>query len=254
MPCTRCRLMGLPKPAFLLRVLAAAHSVGCQRYRYYISHVLLQHRSDAAGSLPRIPAPAIETLVADRVARLLSAAVNRDPASIAESVQKTIRRIEVSNRQVTLLVDRGVVVSLEAAQHRLGKEDKVTDSGETLTIAIPIRLKAWGGEVVIEGPNGALVSDATNRDQSLIDALVRAHEWRDLMASGKAKSFRAVARQVGCTEGYVRQIVELSFLAPKLTASILRGTQPRHVTVDRLVRQPIPLSWREQRRALGLAG
>jgi hypothetical protein len=47
--------------------------------------------------------------------------------------------------------------------------------------------------------------------------------------------------------------VELAFLAPEITASILRGAQPRLLTVDRLVRQPIPLSWKQQRVLFGLA-
>lgn len=107
---------------------------------------------------------------------------------------------------------------------------------------------------MIEGPNGAAPTAASHMDRNLIKAIARAFEWRDLLASGKAKSFRAIARQAGFTEGYVRQIVDLAFLPPEIVGAILRGTQARHLTVDRLVRQPLPLSWGEQRRVLGLTG
>jgi site-specific DNA recombinase len=33
------------------------------RYRYYVSHALLQKRPDEAGSVPRVPAPEIESVV-----------------------------------------------------------------------------------------------------------------------------------------------------------------------------------------------
>ena len=88
---------------------------------------------------------------------------------------------------------------------------------------------------------------------NLIAAVVNAHRWKEALAAGKAASFRVIAQKAGCTEGYVRQIVELAFLAPEITAAILRGAQPRHLTVDRLVRQPIPLSWKQQRVLFGLA-
>ena len=41
------------------------------RYRYYVSHALLQNRKTEAGSVARIPAPEIETLVCDGVRRHL---------------------------------------------------------------------------------------------------------------------------------------------------------------------------------------
>ena len=42
-------------------------------------------------------------------------------------------------------------------------------------------------------------------------------------------------------------------MAPDITAAILGGAQPRHLTIDRLVRQSIPMSWDKQRRLFGLA-
>ena len=35
------------------------------RYRYYVSHAILQNRKAEAGSIARVPAPEIETLVCD---------------------------------------------------------------------------------------------------------------------------------------------------------------------------------------------
>jgi hypothetical protein len=43
------------------------------RYRYYVSHAILQNRKAEAGSIARVPAPEIETLVCDSVRRHLAA-------------------------------------------------------------------------------------------------------------------------------------------------------------------------------------
>ena len=43
------------------------------RYRYYVSHAILQNRKAEAGNIARVPAPEIETLVCDSVRRHLAA-------------------------------------------------------------------------------------------------------------------------------------------------------------------------------------
>jgi site-specific DNA recombinase len=43
------------------------------RYRYYVSHTILQNRRAEAGSIARVPAAEIETLVCDGVRRHLAA-------------------------------------------------------------------------------------------------------------------------------------------------------------------------------------
>ena len=232
-----------------------------QRYRYYLSQALLQHRPDRAGSLPRIAATVIEELVVDRVACLTGVPADSKRGSRPDevvhnaSVKTLVRRAEIGSKRVILSIDRASLgIGIDRARHRLREADTIEEVGDTFRVTVPIRLKAWGGETVIEGPNGVAATVAAHIDRNLVKAIARASEWRAALATGKAKSFRAIARQAGCTEGYVRQIVDLAFLAPDVVSAILRGTQARHLTVDRLVRRPLPLSWRNQRRVLGLAG
>jgi len=49
------------------------------RYRYYVSHAILQNRKAEAGSIARVPAPEIETLVCDSVRRHLAAMDAAEP-------------------------------------------------------------------------------------------------------------------------------------------------------------------------------
>ena len=43
------------------------------RYRYYVSHAILQNRRVEAGNIARVPAPEIETLVCEGIRRHLAA-------------------------------------------------------------------------------------------------------------------------------------------------------------------------------------
>jgi hypothetical protein len=53
------------------------------RYRYYVSHAILQNRKAEAGSIARVPAPEIETLVCDSVRRHLAAMDTAEPQTAA---------------------------------------------------------------------------------------------------------------------------------------------------------------------------
>ncbi len=56
--CIDKKLVVVPEEAEMVRTM---------RYRYYVSHALLQNRKQEAGSVSRVPAPEIERLVLDGV-------------------------------------------------------------------------------------------------------------------------------------------------------------------------------------------
>jgi hypothetical protein len=60
------------------------------RYRYYVSHVLLQKQPSRAGSVPRVPAPEIEALIVNTLRDRLGDAV-AEPVSDRELVEATCR-------------------------------------------------------------------------------------------------------------------------------------------------------------------
>ena len=228
-----------------------------QRYRYYVSQAVLQHLMDEAGSLKRISALAIEELVADRVRRIEPAAEADRSVEAAsdrtthERVSQHVRRVEIGKEMVTLSIVNGRV-DPALLRVRFDETDLIEEAGDGLLVKIPVRLKTWGGEKIIEGPNGGSPTAQVHVDDSLVAALVRAFAWRERLADGSARSMEEIAVRERCTEAYVRQVIELAFLAPEIIESIVAGTQPRHMTVDRLVRMTLPLSWRDQRRQIGL--
>ena len=82
---------------------------------------------------------------------------------------------------------------------------------------------------------------------------MRGHYWWNRLLSGEAATLRDLARAEGFTDRYVRRLIELSFLAPDITAAILDGRQPVDLTAQRLTNLSVlPLTWAEQRRLLNI--
>ncbi len=87
---------------------------------------------------------------------------------------------------------------------------------------------------------------------TLIKALTRAHRWKERLFTGAAPSTSAIAKEEGVAERYVSRILRLAFLAPDIVEAILDGYQPTDLELERLMKG-IPVSWNEQRRALGVS-
>ena len=88
-------------------------------------------------------------------------------------------------------------------------------------------------------------------DPALIKSVARGHLWFDDVASGRAASLQAIAEREGVTEGYVRRLIRLAFLAPGIVEAILDGEQPVDLSAARLTGQvELPLDWNNQQRLL----
>jgi hypothetical protein len=118
---------------------------------------------------------------------------------------------------------------------------------DTLTIRIPIRLQRRGGRKLIMTPEGsAAPTPKPRRDETLVNAVVRAHRWRRRIESGQAKSITDLAEQEGVTDGYVCRLLPLTCLAPDIVEAILDGRQPKGLRLAEVLGNG-PLGWHEQR-------
>jgi site-specific DNA recombinase len=81
------------------------------RYRYYVSHAILQQRKPEAGSIARVPAPEIETLVLDGIRKhLASTGEAEPPTAIADRdlIERHVDRMIVKPQALEVhLVLRG---------------------------------------------------------------------------------------------------------------------------------------------------
>ena len=79
----------------------------------------------------------------------------------------------------------------------------------------------------------------------------RAHIWTADLRRGKSLS--DIAAATSHSESYVRTRAQLAFLAPKIQKAILVGSQPPELTLEKIIRKPIPLDWDMQARIYGFS-
>ena len=127
----------------------------------------------------------------------------------------------------------------------------VSDSGANirLTRVLQMQIKRRGVETRLVVP-GEDVTVARN-DPALLRALSRGYQWFGELASGKAASTRQIAVREGLSHSYVRHVVPLGLLAPKIMEAICAGQQSISISAERLKDHArLPIVWDAQQRLL----
>lgn len=89
-------------------------------------------------------------------------------------------------------------------------------------------------------------------DEILLNALVKAHNWRDKLENSNM-SLRELARKEKVAHVYISKMMKLTYLAPDIIDAIIVGTQPQSLKISDLLKSPIPASWSEQRTKYGFS-
>jgi hypothetical protein len=123
-----------------------------------------------------------------------------------------------------------------------------------LVVSIPVSFLQRGGRKQIVVPPGAAdwQPRASRCENSLINALAKAHLWRRLIETGKYTSAAELSRAEGINESYLCRVLRLTLLAPDIVEAILDGRQPRTLELQSLLK-PLSTDWATQRKVLGFA-
>ena len=208
------------------------------RYRYYISLPLLRGEPDRAGSVHRVPAIEIETIVADAVRRKFKLPAGAD----ADLIKTHVARVEVQSHRL--------LVELTTPQD-LQTEDT---TAERTTVHIPWQKPSKRRREIIAPPSATrkdarpIRADARAR---LVAAIAQARRWLDELVAGTVTDIEAIASRERCSIRKVNMTISLAFLAPELVKAAIEGRLPRGVGIARLCDQPA--EWSSQYRELGLA-
>lgn len=93
-------------------------------------------------------------------------------------------------------------------------------------------------------------SKEVNINPFLVKIIAKSHYWNKLIEEGKAEGSRDIQKLEGHNNNnYVKEILRLKFLAPKIVEAILNRTQPRDLTADKL-RKIKTIDWQEQIKIL----
>lgn len=247
-----------------------------RRYRYYISHRLMQARRERRDGW-RLPAQHIETILFGEIISLLRSKVRlldicglthctpeaaqqatRSGAELAEQLEagsmeekrtllhQIIHRITLKPNAITMEIDR---IGLAKAVG-IGNTQEEENNHKIATIHLPIRLRRRGVEAKL------ILTDAKeptpSADPNLIHLIAKARNHLEQLTSGQCKSIAELAAQSQTNPDEISRILPLAFLAPDIVKAILEGKQPVELTAKRLTRlDHLPIDWKAQRQKLG---
>ncbi len=130
-------------------------------------------------------------------------------------------------------------------------DDNSAPAERVVRLSLPAQLKRTGKEMkfVVHGDG-----DERTADPSLVRLIVRAHRLARRLAENPGWTLEDVASQQNMGAPYAARLIRLNYLAPDIVAAILDGKQPVDLTANKLMADTrLPLDWRAQRAALGLA-
>ncbi|WP_246720762.1 hypothetical protein [Methylocystis sp. H4A] len=185
------------------------------RYRYYVSHALLQNRKSEAGTVSRVSAPDIEQLVCDALRGRLHA---DDDACDRDLIRARIERIVIQADRIVVTFHRP---ELEAD---LSNSETAPNRLTELTIPFAPNLMRRTGIVHAPMDQERIVSETR---ETLLKAIARSRGWMEMILSGKAASFDEIASSEGLAERHVRRLAVLAFLSPKAFRRSLTAPLPR---------------------------
>jgi hypothetical protein len=113
-----------------------------------------------------------------------------------------------------------------------------------------VRRRGVEMRLVIEGNR----APAAQADSALLKAVARARQWSENLLAGRAQSVAEIAERERVGSRYVRRLLRLAFLAPKIVEAIAAGDQPPQLSAEALAeRIDLPLLWTAQEKAVGIA-
>ena len=210
------------------------------KYRYYLSSALLDGRPTKAGSVSRVPAVEIETLVVKAVRQHLNLMESDVDGSI---VIAHVIRVEVQADQliVQLASTQKPKRGRPSADSVLHVQWHKTSSVRRREILLPENAAQTEGARPIRSETRA----------TLVASIARGRTWLDQIIADPKATTESIAKREGCSPRKINKTISLAFLAPELVKAAIEGRLPHGMGVSRLF--DLPAEWSRQRQVLGLA-
>jgi site-specific DNA recombinase len=241
---------------------------GDRRYRYFVSRKLIRGGDKSDDNGWRLSAEEIEQAVTAATHQMLSdrgelasvlkagglaAAELTGVLAVLDGKLKSVDGIgsfELAGsiiEQVELQRD-GMQITLNLGA-LLASELSSGGAGLRMTRMVAMQMKRRGVEtrLVIPGETVAL----SRSDPALLRAVSRGYQWFGELASGRVASTKQIAAREGLSHSYVRHVVPVGLLAPKVIEAICAGQRSVAISAERLKDHArLPIEWNAQQRLL----
>lgn len=235
--------------------MSPSWSTGCsgKTYRYYVSQAIIRKEPSKLGKIGKVSLPQLENFIDSwfdrflrekpkihsyiqhfevakqkKILKLLSS------YTITRSIEKAlIKCVQLNPNEVEITLHTEQVVELfnaiyENREMRLLKPEELKTEN-TYTELYHIGTIANGEKIIV----GQFIEPKKHPNTELIKILNQAYTWHQDILDGKTTQEIANRDKV-CVQ-YVRRILNLSFLSPKIVRAILNGTQPADCTLKKLL-------------------
>ncbi len=166
---------------------------------------------------------------------------NEPTASLRGFLQSVGLQVSIDGHSATVTLDLGKLLAQASGEAADAKISKI------IPLIIALDRKSYGHEMLLcVVPTS---HTANQRNPKLFDLIVRAFVARDHLLTVDPDTAATNA-----STPHLLRIARLAYLAPDIIAAIIDGEQPPRLTARDLAKAAsLPLSWAEQRRALGFA-
>jgi site-specific DNA recombinase len=242
---------------------------GDRRYRYFVSRKLIRGADKTDNRGWRLAAEEIEHAVIAAAQQMLS-----DRGALASTLKayglaaaELKQALEVVDCQVKSIEETGSMDGARSIIERVELKrdgmqitlnlrallynEPISYGGASLRMirVMHMQMKRRGVETRLVIPGEAAAVFRT--DPALLRALSRGYQWFGELASGKVASTKEIAAREGLSHSYVRHVVPLGLLAPKVIEAICTGQQSVTTSAERLKDHArLPIEWDAQQRLL----
>lgn len=235
-----------------------------KKYRYYVSQAVIRKEHRKIGQISKISLPKLEEFIDNWFNQFLKDKtaiypyikdfeINKQkeiinkltPYTITRAIeQPLIKRVDILPNHIKITLYEKQVTELLNALYENREMDILPEThqkGErAYTEAYHIGVIDNGAKVLV----GEVIKPTPHEETNLIKILAQAYSWyQDIF---KGQTLKEIAKKDKVSEQYVRRILELSFLSPKIVLSILVGKQSADCTQKQLLSIHTP-NWREQK-------
>lgn len=234
-----------------------------KKYRYYISQAIIKKEHRKIGQISKISLPKLEEFIDNWFNQFLKDKtaiypyikdfeINKQKEIIAKLASYTItrvieqiliKRVDILPNHIKITLYEKQVTELLNALYENRETNILAEAHQkeerAYTEAYHIGVIDNGAKVLV----GEVIKPTPHKETNLIKILAQAYRWhQDIL---KGQTLKEIAKRDNVSEQYVRRILELSFLSPKIIRAILTGKQPADCTLKHLLSIHTP-NWREQ--------
>ena len=245
--------------------MSPSWSTGCSGkiYRYYVSQAIIRKEPAKLGKIGKVSLPQLENFIDSWFERFLHDKtklyqyIQRFEVSkqkklfkllfsytITREVEKAlIKHIKLRPNEVEIVLHTEQVLELFNAiyENREMRQLKPEELKQERTYTEPYHIGtiANGEKIIV----GQFIEPKKRPNTELIKILNQAYTWHQNVINGA--STQGIAKRDKVCVQYVRRILNLSFLSPKIVRAILNGTQPADCTLKKLLSIKSS-NWKEQ--------